>query len=76
MRFVANLFKEEFHLAEHEWWWLPNVKRMINRLFSEACQGVHGKWQWRYFSMENWELEKYSHIVLRTYVAGGEIWFD
>ena len=78
MGWVADLFKEEFELPENEWFLLPNVKRMISELFSEACHGVHGKWQWRHFSMENWELEMYSHIVvLRAYVAGGESpWFD
>ena len=79
MAFVTKkLFKEEFNMAENEWFWLPNVKRMIDRLFHEACRGGYGKWQWWNFYMEDWELKKYSHIALRAYVVGGQAhpWFD
>ena len=78
MPFMARLFENEFNMAESIWFWLPNVRRMIDRLFDEACRGVYGKWQWRNFHMEDWEREKYSHIVLRAYVVGGgeHPWFD
>ena len=77
MQFVADLFKKEFVLPENEWFYLPNVMKMIKRLFKEARAQDQGKWQWRGFQMEGWEIDRYSHIVLRAFIAGGEDpWFD
>ena len=80
MGYVAKLYKVFFGLPEKEWFLLHNVNKMIRRLFHEACCGLRGKWKWENFSMEQWEIDMYSHIVLRAYVAGGgdsiTPWFD
>ena len=52
------------------WFLVHQVKKVITVMLREAGRGVHGRWQWRGFSMEEWEREQYAFEILRTYIAG------
>ena len=52
MSWVAGVFRNEFELPENRLYLLPNVKKMILRLFSEACKGLEARWQWKDFYLD------------------------
>ena len=70
MPWVTDLFANEFQLPETRWYLLPNIKKMIIRLFDEACNWRcgHVKLQWTNFYLDEWELEHYTHIGLRIFI--------
>ena len=82
--YVALLFKDTTlfpdegggELPEHQWFFLPHVKKVIEILFTEACNQKHGKFKWENFWLDAWEFHMYTEVVVRSYAAGSEPWTD
>ena len=57
------------------WFVLHHVGGVIRELLIEAAKEKHGRWQWRGFYLEDWEVSWLTLIILRAFIAGAS-WDD